>query len=56
MEMTLIVALEELHQGVTLNGDHHGCRRDQGSIVDDHTLKKLFWIKLLQTAVLPEVR
>ena len=42
MEMALEVALEELQQRVTLNGDHHGCRRDQGSIVDDHTLRKAF--------------
>ena len=32
-----------------------GCRRDQGAIVHDHTLKKLFWIKLFQTSVLPGV-
>ena len=33
-----------------------GCRRDPGATVDDHTLKKLCWIRLFHTAVLPGVR
>ena len=47
MEMALKVAQEEFHQRVTLNGDRHECQREQGSIVDDHTLKKAFLNKAL---------
>ena len=60
MEMALEVALEKLQQIATWNSDHQESEADvdetKGLPLTDHTLKKLFGIKLFPTAVLLGVR